>query len=262
MGDKMKKESEKQVDSSLIEGMISLNAVYESGSRQVEKVFIRKGKDLGDRKYRRLNANIAKNATPVEYCDEEFFENNAIGSTHGGIMARVGHRKMSELCELLDNSKGFIVILEGIEDPYNFGYSIRSLYAAGADSLILTPRNWMSAAGVCIRASAGTSEKISCAVCEDYSVLKRLAKERGYTFYCAVEPSEDSTPIYRTDFKKPLILVIGGEKRGISASLMECCDQKITIEYADNGFGDALTTAAASAVIGFEILNRELKNKV
>ena len=256
----MKKEAEKQIDSSYIEGAISLNAVYESGSRQVEKVFVLRGKDLGDRKYRRLNANIQKNKTPVEYCGEDFFSLNAIGTTHGGIMARVGERKMSELGELLEASKGFIVILEGIEDPYNFGYSIRSLYAAGADSLILTPRNWMSAAGVCIRASAGTSEKINCAVCEDYALLKRLAKDKGYTFYCAVEPCEDSVPVYRADFKKPLILVIGGEKRGISASLMECCDQKITIEYADNGFSDALTTAAASAVIGFEILHKEIQN--
>ena len=255
----MKKESEKQIDSSYIEGAISLNAVYESGSRQVEKVFVHRDKNLRDRKYRRLNANIMKNSTPVEYCDDEFFTLNAIGTTHGGIMAKVGERKMSDIKELLENSKGFIVILEGIEDPYNFGYSIRSLYAAGADSLILTPRNWMSAAGVCIRASAGTSEKINCAVCDDYTELKKTAKELGYTFYCAVEPSEDSIPIYRAEFNKPLILVIGGEKRGISASLMECCDQKITIEYADNGFSDALTTAAASAVIGFEILHKEMR---
>ena len=213
----------------------------------------------GDRKFRRLNSYITKNGTPVEYCDSDFFEQNAIGTTHGGIMARVSERKMSGLREALENSKGFAVILEGIEDPYNFGYSVRSLYAAGADTLILTPRNWTSAAGVCIRASAGTSEKINCTVCEDYSELKSIAKELGYTFYCAVEPSEDSTPVYLTDFKKPLILVIGGEKRGISASLMECCDQKITIEYGNDNFKDALTTAAASAVIGFEILHKEMQ---
>ncbi|MBQ9940750.1 MAG: RNA methyltransferase [Clostridia bacterium] len=254
----MKKEFEKQKDSSYIEGILSLEAVFETGSRTVEKIFISREKDFeNDRKFRRLRNYITKNSTPLEFCDSDFFNTNAIGSTHGGVMAQVGNRKTTQLKELLENSKGFAVLLEGIEDPYNFGYSVRSLYAAGADSLILTPRNWMSAAGVCIRASAGTSEKISCAVCDNYKELGNLAKQLGYTIYCAVEPCEDSISIYKAEFKKPMILVIGGEKRGISASLMECCDRRITIEYGTDNFSNALTTAASSAVIGFEILRRE-----
>ncbi|MBE6689546.1 MAG: RNA methyltransferase [Ruminococcaceae bacterium] len=257
----MKKEQEKQKASSYIEGHISLEAVYQTSSRKVEKVFISKDKkDFDtDRKFRRLREYIKQNQTPAEYVTADFFQANAIGTTHGGIMASVGERKMMSLGELLDASDGFIAILEGIEDPYNFGYSVRSLYAAGADGMILTPRNWLSAAGVCIRASAGTSEKINCAVCEDYALLKEECRKRGYTVYCAVEPCEDSVSIYNADFKKPMVLIIGGEKRGISEKLMECCDKKITIEYGGD-FKNALTTAAASAVIGFEVL-RQTKEK-
>lgn len=255
----MKKEQEKQKASSYIEGMLSLNAVYEANSRTVEKVFVSNGKKdfEKDRKFRRLRGFIAQYNTPLQYVDDEFFDENAVGNTHGGIMALVGERKMSSITELLDKSSGFVVILEGIEDPYNFGYSVRSLYAAGADSLILTPRNWLSAAGVCVRASAGTSEKIACAVCDDYDELKAECNKRGYTFYCAVEPSADSVSIYNAEFKKPLVLVVGGEKRGISEKLMTLCDKKITVEYGGN-FKQALTTAAASAVIGFEILRQSM----
>ncbi len=32
-------------------------------------------------------------------------------------------------------------MLEGIEDPYNFGYAVRSLYAAGADAIVLSPQS-------------------------------------------------------------------------------------------------------------------------
>lgn len=253
----MKKEQDKQKDSSYIEGHLSLKAVYESESRKVDRVFIsRDKKDFNkDRKFRKLREYISLYGTPVEYADRDFFERNAVGSTHGGIMALVGDRKTETLSGLMEKSNGFIVILEGIEDPYNFGYSVRSLYAAGADSLILTPRNWLSAAGVCVRASAGTSEKIACAVCDDYNELKNECKRLGYTVYCAVEPCGESVPIYDAGFKKPLVLVIGGEKRGISEKLMECCDKKITIPYGTD-FKNALTAAAASAVIGFEILRQ------
>ena len=254
----MKKEQEKQVASSYIEGALSVTAVYETNSRKVERVFVSKSKKNfeRDRKFRRLRTYISDNNTPLEYVEEDFFEKNAIGNTHGGIMALVGERTMMTLEQLMENSGGFIAILEGIEDPYNFGYSVRSLYAAGVDSLILTPRNWLSAAGVCIRASAGTSERMNCAVCEDYAVLKQLCRDKGYTVYCAVEPCEDSVSVYDADFCKPLLLVIGGEKRGISEKLMECCDKKITIEYGGD-FKNALTTAAASAVIGFEVLRQQ-----
>lgn len=56
-------------------------------------------------------------------------------------------------------------MLEGIEDPYNFDYALRSLYAAGADGIILSERNWMTAAGIVCRASAGASELIPLYLC-------------------------------------------------------------------------------------------------
>ncbi len=253
----MKKEQDKQKSSSLIEGALSLCAVYRAGSRCVQRVIIHKDKKdiLKDRKFRNLRRFIEQYSTPVEYADDSFFAENAVGSTHGGIMAQVGEREMMPISEMMEKSKGFIVILEGIEDPYNFGYSVRSLYASGADGMILTPRNWLSAAGVCIRASAGASEEIMCSVCGDYDELGRLCKKHGYTVYCAVEPKEDSVPIYEAGFKKPLVLVIGGEKRGISEKLMALCDKKVTIPYGTD-FKNALTTAASSAVIGFEILRQ------
>lgn len=51
-------------------------------------------------------------------------------------------------------------MLDGVEDPFNFGAAIRAVYAAGVDGLVVPPRNWPSAAGVVARSSSGTSELI------------------------------------------------------------------------------------------------------
>ena len=70
-------------------------------------------------------------------------------------------------------------MIEGIEDPYNFGYAVRSIYASGGDGIILTPRNWMGVAGVVARSSAGTSELMDMFVCDPLEAVIYL-KSLGF----------------------------------------------------------------------------------
>jgi 23S rRNA (guanosine2251-2'-O)-methyltransferase len=152
-----------------------------------------------------------------------------------------------------------VFLICGIEDPFNFGCAVRSLYAAGADGMILTPRNWLSAAGVTIRSSAGTTEAIPCAIYEDASQLCRIAKERGFRIVCASE--KDSVDLYEAELTKPLFLIVGGEKRGISKDFLSQSDLKVRIPYGRN-FRGSLTASAACAVCAFEVLRQtKLKEK-
>ena len=59
----------------------------------------------------------------------------------------------------------FVAMLDGVEDPYNFGQAVRALYAAGAHGLILRPRNWLTAAGVVARACGRPSAERQGARC-------------------------------------------------------------------------------------------------
>jgi 23S rRNA (guanosine2251-2'-O)-methyltransferase len=143
-------------------------------------------------------------------------------------------------------------MLEGIEDPYNFGYSLRSLYAAGVDGVILTPRNWMGAAGVVARASAGASERLPMAI-GDAEHAARSMHEREYRVVCA--GIRDSVSLYDSDMKRPLLLVIGGEKRGISRAVLDVADQVVRIDYGRD-FRGSLSAASAATVLGFEVLRQ------
>ena len=57
--------------------------------------------------------------------------------------------------------------------------------------------------------------------------------------------------------KKPLFLVIGGEKRGISSSLLSSADIIVRIDYASN-FKGSLSAASSAAIIGFEIMRQNV----
>ena len=178
----------------------------------------------------------------------------AIGNSHGGILAKCTSRTISTLAEEADkiSQNGFFVMLDGIEDPYNFGYSLRSIYAAGADGIILPPRNWLTAAGVVARASAGASELLPLYTSEPLEAVD-IFKAADYKVVCADKPN--SVSIYDADLRKPIFLIVGGEKRGIRASVLEKADEIVRIDYGRE-FNASLSAASASTVIAYEILRQ------
>lgn len=250
----MKKEIEKERPSSFAEGAISVLTVLEAGSRQVDCIYLSDfNKIKSDRKIAKIKKLCDERSIPFVHCDTDFIEENTVGSTHGGLIAKVGDRNYSTLESVFSKKDGFICLIEGIEDPYNFAYSIRSLYAAGVDAIILSKRNWMSATGVCIRGSAGATELVECAIYEDNDQLVKIAKNAGYKIVCADEKTD--LPHTAPVLKKPLFLIVGGEKRGISSGLMNASDEVVKIDYGRD-FPMSLTAASATSILAFEVLRQ------
>ncbi|MBR3875314.1 MAG: RNA methyltransferase, partial [Clostridia bacterium] len=133
--------------------------------------------------------------------------------------------------------------------PYNFGYSLRSLYAMGCSGIILTERNWMSAAGVVARSSAGASEMF-CMYKANPADCVKIFKDKGYTVVCADENTDNI--LGKCELKLPLLLIVGGEKRGISRAIMDCADMLVRIDYARE-FRASLSAASATTMFAYEI---------
>lgn len=250
----MKKEIEKERPSSYAEGAISILTVLEAHSRDVEAVYLHdEDKIKSDRKINKIHQICKERNIPFLACDKEFIEENTVGATHGGLIAKVGDRNYCTVEQLFKKKDGFLCLIEGIEDPYNFAYSVRSLYASGVDGIVLSKRNWMTATGVCIRGSAGATELVDCAVYEDKKELISIARKNGYSIVCA----DENTDVLHTDpvLKKPLFLIVGGEKRGISSELMNEADVVVKINYGRD-FPMSLTAATAASILAFEVLRQ------
>ena len=245
-------------DEVFFEGMTSVSALIESISQKesdrriIELIFDKSRLYKKQRELRFLEVKSKELGFPIRIADSESISLLASGSTHGGIVARATARTYRALSPSDLSDKDFWVLLDGIEDPYNFGYSIRSLYAAGVTGLILPERNWLSAAGVVARASAGTSEKMKIRIADPAEAVKCM-KASGFTT-CAAE-IRDSESLYEADLSLPLLFVIGGEKRGISREVLSLCDKNIRIPYGIE-FRGSLSAAATCAVIGFEVMHR------
>ena len=235
-----------------LEGFLSVRAALEAGSRDIQTLLLRR--DKADGQTRWLERQAAARGIPVRRAPAEEIEAQAGGKTHGGVLAAVGPRRFLALEALLPPpGDGWVVMLDGVEDPFNFGAAVRSLYAAGAAGLVVRPRNWLSAAAVVARASAGASEWIPTAVAET-AAAAAVFRERGFRVACATDAAP-SVSLYDADLSVPLFLLIGGEKRGITRSFEAAADLRLRIPYA-RPEAYSLGTAAAAAVLGFEVMRQ------
>ena len=178
------------------------------------------------------------------------------GKTHGGFVAICSKIDIPVLCkneQIFDN--GFYIILDGIEDPFNFAYAIRSVYAAGADGIIVPSYRFSDSQGLICKGSAGTSELIDIFECDIHTAID-LFKSKGYKIASA--GIRDSVSLYDADLKKPLLLIIGGEKRGISSDILTKSDMIVRVDYGQT-FKGSLTASSAATVLAFEVFRQNRK---
>ncbi len=254
----MQKETNKFVDSTVFEGMTSIRAIIKSNDakindRKIKTILYDKNKLAKiSKEVGYFKAVSDKYGFELRESDSLELESITLGDSHGGIVAIAGERTLPRLtAEKIENA-GFYAMIQGIEDPYNFGYALRSLYACGCTGIILPGRNWMSAAGVVARSSAGASELFemySAEPCEAVEIFKSL----GYSIVCADERTENT--LGKCELKKPLLLIVGGEKRGISRSIIDMADIKVKIDYKRD-FNASLSAASATTMFAYEIMRQ------
>jgi 23S rRNA (guanosine2251-2'-O)-methyltransferase len=170
-------------------------------------------------------------------------------------VALAGPRRYLALDELGRGiANPFFVLLDGIEDPFNLGQAIRALYAAGAHGLIMRQRHWQNAEGTILRASAGASEQMPTAVAGDIRAAVEHFAARGLKIACTAAEGK-TISLYEADLRQPLLLVVGGEHRGITRTVAPQADLCLRIPYGV-GFEKSLGAASAVAVLAFEILRQ------
>ena len=256
----MQKESKRFVDSCVFEGMTSIRTLiraYDSGinDRKIKSILYDKtkmqkiSKEIGY-----FKAVSEKYGFGLVESTTEELEKITLGSSHGGIVAIAGERTLPYLNADFLEPCGFYAMIQGIEDPYNFGYALRSLYACGCTGIILPERNWLSAAGVVARSSAGASEMFKIAKSTPQEAVS-IFKQCGYTVVCADERTDNV--LGKCELKKPLLLIVGGEKRGISRSVIDMADFKVRIDYMRD-FNASLSAASATTVFALFLLILEL----
>lgn len=223
----------------IIEGAIAVKAALQNKKREIFKVYIDKDKKTKDFNY--IRKLIRQNGVEVFECERSYLETILTGKSHGGIGADVSERREDEF----DDSD--IFFLDGIEDPFNLGYCLRTLYAMGVKNVLLNKRDYSQMEGQLLKSSAGAYDMINIALCQEPLKMITSLKEKGYYLY-GLYRGEQAKDIFDVRFADKALFILGGEKRGISGDLLDLCDDHLYISYGSD-FRNALNASAALDVV-------------
>jgi 23S rRNA (guanosine2251-2'-O)-methyltransferase len=194
-----------------------------------------------------------KRQVPVETRPREELDRVVRGATHQGVLLEVGPFPYAEPEVLVVQASkgpepGFLLVLDGIQDPQNLGAIIRSAEAAGVNGCIL-PRD--RAAGVtvaAVRASAGATEHLPIAQVTNLAAFLEFVKSQG--FWVVGTDAAGGRDLFTAELTDPLVLLIGGEERGLRHLTKSRCD--LIIQIPSRGKVASLNASAAAAVCLFE----------
>ncbi len=237
-----------------LEGVLSVSAALEAGRREVFEILIDHDKRF-DQRLDKLRLRAKQARVNLKYVPSTEIEDYATGNSHGGVIALAGARRFECITDLIPPDKpAFIAMLDGIEDPYNFGFAVRALYAAGVDGLILRKRNWTSASAIVGRSSAGASELMPIALGESAMEAADFFRQRGLVVATAAK-SSTSVSLFEAELRQPLFVVLGGERRGVTRSFQRQADLLLEIPYG-RPFGQSLGTVSAVSILAYEVMRQ------
>ena len=223
----------------IIEGAISVKAALLNGKRDVSLVYISSAKKTKDLNFIRKIAKL--NGVPLQEMDPEELGSVLKGKSHGGVGAQVSLRRNDEFTD------GDIFYLDGIEDPFNLGYAMRTLYALGVKNVLLSRRDYSYMEAQLLKSSAGAYDMLNVKIVNDaLSEISEYRKE-GYYLY-GLFRGEDAKDIFDVTFREKALFMLGGEKRGISSDLLSLCDEHLYISYGSD-FRNALNACGALDVV-------------
>jgi 23S rRNA (guanosine2251-2'-O)-methyltransferase len=216
--------------------------------RDVQRVLIdaqRRGPELV-----RIAALAAQRRIPVESVDGTVLRRMLGHHRHQGVMALVaplGYVRLTDFLAQLASAAGpqALMLLDGVTDVGNFAALVRSAVAFGVKGILLPRHHSVSLTTTVAKRSAGAIEHI--AVVQVGNVVRALEalKEAGFWIYGAERWA--ATAVGRISWPERVVVVLGGEERGMRRLVRERCDELVRIPMGTAI--DSLNVATSGAII-------------
>lgn len=172
---------------------------------------------------------------------------------HEGVCFEVLNRQTVSLDDLLqtlaEKSRSWLVWLDGVGNPHNFGAILRSAAHFGCDGLIMPNDSKLTLSGAACRVAEGGAESIPLAHINNTSKALVQLKQSGYLTVASVIRSGDN--LFNTELPPKIVLLVGAESNGMSENLISACDLRLSIP--GNGAVESLNVSAAFAVFAAQI---------
>lgn len=233
------------------------NSVLEAlkGGRAINKLLVARGERHGSlREIVGLARSIGLVVQEVELAK---LEGVTGGVKHQGVVAMVAPVAYQEIEDILAlaqcrNEPPFIILLDELEDPHNLGAILRTADAVGVHGVLIPKRRACPLSATVARTSAGAVEYVPVArVGNVAQTIERLKKD-GLWVVGADMAAEKN--YYSANLRGPMLLVVGGEGKGLSRLTKENCDFLVRIPM--QGAISSLNASVACSLLLYEVMRQ------
>jgi 23S rRNA (guanosine2251-2'-O)-methyltransferase len=237
-----------------LEGRQSVLAALRAYQRRFQVILIRH--DTHRDKLADLIELAAQRGVPIRYAEAAELNALAHGAMHGGVLAictAKPRQTAAELLALVDvlREPALLLLLEGVDDAHNLGFTLRSADALGVHAVLIKKHLWDFDAVEVARPASGAYERLPLVQVEDVDVLRQLQR-RGLRVFGCLAGAKSS--LYEANLRVPVVLAIGGEKRGLSGAVRSLCDGFVSIPM--QGAASSLSLSHAASIVMAEALRQ------
>ena len=242
----------------LIEGRNAVIEALKSNNATIEQIFLAEGNT--SRSINIIFAKAKEKHIVVKQVDRKKLDKISQTGAHQGVIAQITPYKYCEVEDILEYAREkkevpFIVVLDEIEDPHNFGAIIRTAEICGAHGIIIPKRRNVGITPVVYKSSVGAAEYMKICKVTNLNITIEKLKKNGIWVYGADMSGENYC--FDVDFKGPMALIIGSEGRGIAKLTKEKCDVLVKIPMV--GRVPSLNASVAGGILMYEILKQRIK---
>jgi len=228
----------------LVYGRNTVNEILD-GNTKIYKVFL--DNNFNDEVL--LNKINKKNLKKF-HIDKNKLDKMCNNSANQGIALDIEEYKYLELEDIeKDNNSNFIVMLDSLEDPHNFGAIIRTCECAGVNYIIIPKKRSVSVNSTVYKTASGALSHMKIVEVVNLSNTIRKLKDLGYWVYGAEANGKDYRNI---DFKGKTCLVIGSEGHGLKQIVTSSCDEIVSLPM--KGKINSLNASVAAGILIYEIM--------
>lgn len=204
-------------------------------------------------------ALASENKIKFEFVPKLVLDKKSKTNHHQGYIAdavEFSYSSVEDILSLAQNKQEmpFIVLLDGIEDPHNFGAIIRSCECAGVHGIIIPKNRACQVNETVLRTSTGAITNMLIAKVTNLKDAIKQLKDNGVWVFSAETGGEN---IYSKNLNLPIGVVIGSEGFGTKKSIQDICDGVITLPL--KGKVNSLNASVACGIVVFEVLRQRDK---
>jgi 23S rRNA (guanosine2251-2'-O)-methyltransferase len=236
----------------LLYGIHPLCEALAAGRRKFKRVYVSKSR--GTKGIQAFLTQVRHQGIPIQYKAPDYFRSQLGDSVHQGLAAQVSDLPLADQNAILekastDRELPLVLALDGIVDPQNLGSLVRTALAMGVHGIVLPKARAAPLSVAVSKASAGAMEHMLFARVPNLVAALQRFKKAGL-WVVGAHPGSGQA-VDHADFNVGLVLVIGGEGKGIRPLVAKTCDYLVSIPQ--KMVVNSLNAAVAGAIVMYEI---------